>query len=199
MRLPMTLLTITMLGCSPPSPDRFAPDPIPEHTIPDTDAGKAEMLVTVETRIKDAEARLPVQQDRYTARRAQAELDQLYQTRLALLAQPAPPVIGGDLPPLADRDRFPVMPLVNAALRFHVEARFVMRGKIVLEPNRADHWRRQLIQNDHTLRCWEALLEARGGLAEEKGGRNDEESCRQALARLRALLGENDFAAGKMP
>ena len=74
-----------------------------------------------------------------------------------------------------------------------------MHGKIVLEPARADHWRRQLIKNDHTLRCWEALLEAQGGLVEERGGRGDEEFCRQALARLRALLGENDYAAGKMP
>lgn len=196
------MMTLTMLGCGHrPSGQTSAPTPdtLPTYTIPDTDEAKAEMLVAVETKIKDAEARRPSQQDRYKADRVQAELGRLYQARAALLAQPAPPVVGGELPPFTDRDRFPTLSIVNASLRFHVDARFTMRGKIVLEPARAEYWRRQLIQNDHTLRCWQALLEAQGGLAEEKGGRDDDEFCRAALARLRALLGEADYQVGKMP
>lgn len=103
------------------------------------------------------------------------------------------------LPSLADRDRFPPWPLVNAQLGFLIESRFITKGKLALEPARAGHWRQRLIENDHQLRAWEELLAAHGALAEEEGGRGDDEFCRESLGRLRALIGANDYAAGQMP
>lgn len=104
-----------------------------------------------------------------------------------------------DLPDLAERDRFPPLVLVNAQLGFLIESRAVIRAQLVLHPAHAAHWRRRLIENDRQLRAWELLLEAHGALAEEEGGAGDDEYCRQALARLRELLGLHDWFAGKMP
>jgi hypothetical protein len=49
--------------------------------------------------------------------------------------------------------------------------------------------------NTHRLGAWEALHEARGGLAEE-GAEGDQAA---AGDRLRAILGDADWKAGRMP
>lgn len=108
---------------------------------------------------------------------------------LALLAEPD----------LSDLNRFPPMPLVEAQIGFLIDQRCFLRGQLAIDPRNANRWQQLLLANDHALRCWETLLEARGGLAEEEGGRDDEEFCREALGRLRALLGERDWFAGMMP
>lgn len=101
-------------------------------------------------------------------------------------------------PHLSELDRFPPMRLVNDRLGTLIEQRYFIRGQLAFG-DQDGRWQRALIANDHALRCWEALLEARGGLAEEEGGSDEEEVCRQALGRLRSLLGERDWFVGVMP
>lgn len=95
------------------------------------------------------------------------------------------------LPDLNEVQRFPPMPLVNARIGFLIEQRHFLAGQIAFKPQEAARWRQLLIKNDHDLGCYEALLEARGGCGEE--------FCREALGRLKALLGERDWFAGMMP
>lgn len=93
----------------------------------------------------------------------------------------------------ADLDRFPALDAYHARLRVLIEQRFQLGLR---EPTPE---RERLLQlNAYRLACWEALLEARGGLAEE-GGADDEATRRAALERLRGMLGEREWRAGRMP
>jgi hypothetical protein len=102
-------------------------------------------------------------------------------------------VATAELPTLAELDRFPALDACHARLRVLIEQRHHLR-LAPATPERDNALR----LNTHRLGAWEALHEARGGLAEE-GGRDDAETCRQALERLRMILGEADWKVGRMP
>jgi hypothetical protein len=96
-------------------------------------------------------------------------------------------------PKLADLDRFPALNACDARLRVLIEQRHRLRlTRATPERDNA------LRLNVHQLAAWEALHEARGGLAEE-GGPADDAHRQRALERLRVILGDTDWRAGRMP
>lgn len=97
-----------------------------------------------------------------------------------------------DVPDLQDRERFPPPSLVNAHIGVLIDARFTIKRRLALDTSNAG-LRRRLMENGHQLRCWEELLAAHGALEEEEGGRGDEAFCRESLARLRRLIGEDAY------
>jgi hypothetical protein len=103
-------------------------------------------------------------------------------------------LVAPDEPPaLAELDRFPALDACHARVRVLLEQRHQLR----LTPA-APARDNALRLNAHRLAAWEALQEARGGLAEE-GGPADDVTKRRALERLRAILGDTDWKAGRMP
>ena len=95
---------------------------------------------------------------------------------------------------MADLDRFPALPAVQAQLGALVRVRHTLRqGPATAERDQA------LAHNARQLAAWGALSEALGGLGEEEGGRDDLATRAAALGRLRAMLGDADWKAGRMP
>jgi hypothetical protein len=99
-------------------------------------------------------------------------------------------VAPAELPTLAELDRFPGLDACHARLRVLIEQRHQQR----LTPATPDR-DNALRLNTHRLAAWEALHEARGGLAEE-GVEGDRAA---AWERLRTILGDADWKAGRMP
>ena len=96
-------------------------------------------------------------------------------------------------PTLADLDRFPTLPAVQAQLGALIRVRHTLRqGPATKERDQA------LAHNARQLAAWELLLESHGGLAEE-GERDDESIRKLAIQRLHDLLTEADWRAGRMP
>jgi hypothetical protein len=102
-------------------------------------------------------------------------------------------VATAELPAVAELDRFPGLDACHARMRVLLEQRHQLR-LAPATPERDNALR----LNEHRLAAWEALQEARGGLAEE-GARDDAKTCRQALERLRVILGDADWRSGRMP
>jgi hypothetical protein len=102
-------------------------------------------------------------------------------------------------PDLTELQRFPRLDAANGRLGVLIEQRYFIRLQLSLDRKNAERWARALRENDLALACWEALLEAWGGLLQEEGGAGDEDTCRRALSRLRKLLGEDRWASGEMP
>lgn len=103
---------------------------------------------------------------------------------LVLIAVPA------ELPALAEGNRFPSLFATEAQLGALIRVRYVLRQAMPSRERDA-----ALAYNTTQLAAWEALLEDRGGLVEEEGGRDDEEMCRWALGRLRMVIGEERLAS----
>jgi hypothetical protein len=103
------------------------------------------------------------------------------------------------VPDLGELHRFPTLDAANVRLGVLIEQRYRIRLQFGIDQKNAERWARALRENDRQLAAWEALLEARGGLVEEEGGSDDEDTCRWALGRLRDRLGERQWAAGEMP
>jgi hypothetical protein len=102
------------------------------------------------------------------------------------------------VPDLTELHRFPRLEAANARIGILIEQRYRSRLQFGVDRKNAERWAEALRENGRHLAAWEALLEARGGLAEEAGFAVDD-TCRRALQRLRSLLGEARWAAGEMP
>lgn len=102
------------------------------------------------------------------------------------------------MPDLAELQRFPSLNAANSRIGVLIEQRYFIRLRLSLDRNK-EQWQKALEANGRTLACWEALLEARGGLAEEEAADTSDEARQGALALLRQLLGERNWAAGQMP
>lgn len=98
----------------------------------------------------------------------------------------------GGLPPLADLERFPTLDVAEARL-VEIEKQIRVLARTSASANRNAAF--PLVENQ--LDCWEVLREAHRPQAAAHA--NDELTRRRALALLKRLLGECDYAAGRMP
>lgn len=98
----------------------------------------------------------------------------------------------GALPPLADLEPFPTLDVAEARL-VEIEKQIRVLAKEPASANRNAAF--PLVE--HQLDCWEVLREAHR--PQTAGHANDELTRRRALGLLKRLLGESDYAAGKMP
>lgn len=87
---------------------------------------------------------------------------------------------------------------MNYAIRFNHAYHQNCMTMLWFEPNNRDVWRRRAAMSRELLRVWEELAVVQDDDGEE--GDDDLKRTRaDALARLMALLGEEDFAVGRMP
>jgi hypothetical protein len=93
----------------------------------------------------------------------------------------------------ADLDRFPTLPTCHAQIGALIRLRYALHQSPA-SPDRTAALRFNVRQ----LAAWEALLELRGGLADE-GVDLDTEGQRRAVARLRAAIGEEGWRLRRMP
>jgi hypothetical protein len=96
-------------------------------------------------------------------------------TALALLVAAGPT----DLPPLTDLDRFPSLDACQARIRALLEKQLHLQ----LAPKSPER-DNALRLNSYRLNAWGWLLAARGGLVEEEGNDDSEETRRGALEEL---------------
>lgn len=97
-------------------------------------------------------------------------------------------------PSLAHLDRFPSLAACNGQLYSLIN----LRAQLKAAPATSER-EEALRYNTRALAAWELLLEARGGLAEEEGGRDDEVTRQRALERLREMLSAEEWREGRMP
>jgi hypothetical protein len=97
-----------------------------------------------------------------------------------------------DAPRVSDSFRFPERPAVNELVRFNRAFRKHIDQRQQLETDRADTLRTVIHETDRLYAVWDAVRDAR---------------CefyyitvrRQALKKLKDLLGEDSYAAGRLP
>lgn len=97
-----------------------------------------------------------------------------------------------DAPMLGDADRLPDRATVAESVRVNRAYRKGLEVRMVWEADRADVFRSAVAETDRLYRAWDAARDAR---------------CefyyvtvrRQALKRLKYMLGDEDYAAGQMP
>ena len=109
---------------------------------------------------------------------------------LCALVAPLPPP---EDPPLADRERFPPRAVAAQAMACNRAYRRFVQARQALELHRWFYWQEVLAETDYLFNCWDWLHAAQGG-----EGR-DEAYWRHSLKRLRELLGEDAYYAGRMP
>lgn len=111
--------------------------------------------------------------------------DGAFTTVVAILLSP---------PPLSDRDRFPDMIAARTQLECCRLYRDYLYYRRLGSPLWQEcHWRAQAQRANYIYQCWDWLHAAQGG--EGQG----EAYWRKSLGRLRELLGEEDYYAGRMP
>lgn len=93
---------------------------------------------------------------------------------------------------LHDLARFPSIDSADAGINVLREQRFRLRTQAPTPLRDL-----QLEANGHALECWEALYTALGGARHARSDGGDDHGV--AAERLRKLLGEVDWQAGKMP
>jgi hypothetical protein len=97
-----------------------------------------------------------------------------------------------DTPPVADSERFPDRQTVAEMIRFNRAYRKTLEARQHLETDRAEEIQRVIKETDRLYHIWDAVRDAR---------------CdyyyvtvrRQALKKLRDLLGEEAYTAGALP
>lgn len=96
-------------------------------------------------------------------------------------------------PPLCDRDRFPPREVAARAMQFNRAYRRHVEGRALWQTHRAEEWGQVKEEVEHLYRCWDWLHAAQGGQA------GDACYWRQSLRRLRELIGDEAYYAGRMP
>jgi hypothetical protein len=97
-----------------------------------------------------------------------------------------------DVPKVADCDRFPDRQTVADMIKFNRAYRKSLEARLALETDRAEEIRSAIKETDRLYHVWDAVRDAR---------------CdyyyvtvrRQALKKLKELIGEEAYAAGELP
>jgi hypothetical protein len=97
-----------------------------------------------------------------------------------------------DAPKLADGYRFPDRRSVNEFIRFNRAYRKNLETRQVWEADRADVIRVAVLETDRLYKVWDAVRDARCDFYYVT-------VRRQALMRLKDLLGDEGYAAGELP
>lgn len=97
-------------------------------------------------------------------------------------------------PPLTDLNFFPCYDFVVEQRESNCKYRKFVEEKLTIwEKHNANYWRKVFYETKYCYRCWDALYDAQGGFCEEEDYR------RQALRRLRQLIGEEAYYKGLIP
>lgn len=97
-----------------------------------------------------------------------------------------------DAPPVGDSHRFPDRNALNEAVRFNRSFRKHVENRILLELHREGLFRRVLQETDELYEVWDTARDARCDFYYTV-------VRRQALKKLRDLIGEAAYAAGELP
>lgn len=97
-----------------------------------------------------------------------------------------------DMPRLADAERLPERKVVNELVQFNRGYRKHVAGRLALELDRAEVLEATMVETDRLYKVWDAARDARCEFYYVTVRRH-------ALARLRDLIGPEDFAAVRMP